>query len=58
MSDTSNEPGARYVLMRYERCSRCAQALTVDVVVDPATHHYLIHPGVCPSCTTTTSSRS
>lgn len=50
---TQRRTTARYFLVRYERCSKCQQALTVEVVVDPLTHHYQIQPGTCRHCSKT-----
>jgi hydrogenase maturation factor HypF (carbamoyltransferase family) len=44
---------ARYLLVRYERCTKCQRALNVEVAVDPLTRHYHIQPGTCGRCTHT-----
>ena len=41
---------ARYFLVRYERCTKCQQALTVEVEVDPLTRHFQILSGMCGRC--------
>jgi hypothetical protein len=53
MSPTTSRRGAKYRLVRYERCLRCQRALTVEVVVEPVAHHYQIQPGICRHCTKT-----
>jgi hypothetical protein len=47
---TTGRTGARYFLLRYERCVRCQRALNVEVLVDPVTHHYQIQRGLCRRC--------
>jgi hypothetical protein len=44
---------ARYFLVRYERCTKCQRALTVEVEVDPLTRHFQILPGRCGRCSRT-----
>jgi hypothetical protein len=49
-SPSTSRPGAKYFLVRYERCLRCQRALDVEVVVEPATGHYQIQRGTCRRC--------
>jgi hypothetical protein len=49
----SSRPGAKYFLVRYERCPRCQRALNVEVVVEPVAHHYQIQRGTCRHCNKT-----
>ena len=40
----------RYFLVRYERCTKCQRALTVEVEVDALTRHFHVLPGTCGRC--------
>jgi hypothetical protein len=46
----SRRAAPKYLLVRYERCARCARALNVDVLIDPLTHNFHIQPGICQRC--------
>jgi hypothetical protein len=44
---------ARYFLVRYERCTKCQRALTVEVEVDTLTRHFHVLSGTCGRCSRT-----
>ena len=44
---------ARYFLVRYERCTTCQRALTVEIEVDHLTRHFHIQSGTCGLCSRT-----
>jgi hypothetical protein len=50
MTTHSEHGEARFLLLRYERCLKCQQALNVEVLLDPLTHHYRIQSAHCPGC--------
>jgi hypothetical protein len=51
--ETQKRMTARYFLVRYERCTKCQRALTVEVEVDPLTRHFQIMSGTCGRCSRT-----
>ena len=52
-SPTTSRRGAKYLLVRYERCPKCQRALNAEVVVEPVAHHYQIQRGTCRHCNQT-----